>query len=183
MDYTPAPNFDNMINSLIAVKKREVTRIVRNQNVGEVTRIEVTGMLREHLTKIVDAADPDLEARMPSSNVNLHKFLDRAADFGVEEARCLVEEAKILWPTLSLDAPNVLALRKGLRGSKESILPYKRLSAFFALGSKRLNARAAEWKQEDILPTIVHGIIADIAVVLAQDSEPTSSSPEHTPSM
>lgn len=68
----------------------------------------------EHLTKIVDAADPDLEARMPSSNVNLHKFLD----FGVEEARCLVEEAKILWPTLSLDAPNVLALRKGPEGVK-----------------------------------------------------------------
>ena len=74
-------------------------------------------------------------------------------------------------------------MRKGLRGSKESILPYKRLSAFFALGSKRLNARAAEWKQEDILPTIVHGIIADIAIVLAHDSEPTSSSPELTPSM
>ena len=53
------------------------------------------GWLLEHLVKIVDTADPDLQARMPSSNVNLHKFLDREAAFTMEEAHGLVEEAKV----------------------------------------------------------------------------------------
>lgn len=51
--------------------------------------------LLDHLTQIVNAADPDLQARLPSSNVYLHMFLDMEVDFQIDEAEALVKEAKV----------------------------------------------------------------------------------------
>ena len=62
-----------------------------------------TAWLLDHITNIVDAASPDLRSRMPSSNVNLHKFLDREATFGMDEASGLVEEAKVCGISCSVD--------------------------------------------------------------------------------
>ncbi len=62
-----------------------------------------TPWLLQHLTRIVDTASPDLQSRMPSSNVNLHKFLDRKAGFGMDEANGLVEEANVCEISCSVD--------------------------------------------------------------------------------
>lgn len=51
--------------------------------------------LLDHLEKIVDNSDPDLEARLPDPNINVHVFLDLKAAFAIQEAQGLVEEAKV----------------------------------------------------------------------------------------
>ncbi|KAL9075325.1 MAG: hypothetical protein Q9161_001702 [Pseudevernia consocians] len=67
------------------------------------------------------------------------------------------------------------------KGRERFLRAYKHLRAFFAWGSKQLNGRPGVWHQEDMLPNMVHGIMADIGVVLTDYSEPTSPVPTPPP--
>lgn len=80
-----------------------------------------------------------------------------------------------------IDPIVVLALRKGFKRKPRSILPYRHLRAFFALGSDRIDAQMAAPENDDRLDTIVLGIIKDVAIILAEDSPSTAPAPN--PSM
>lgn len=85
-----------------------------------------------------------------------------------------------MWLKLSLEASIVLALRKGLRGSREMFLPYRQMRTFFALGSRGITARRSILEEDDVIVDMVHLLLEELEVIDTQETAPTS--PDLSPS-